>query len=66
MNISVRLKERRLELGLTQAKLASLAGIRQQTVQRIEAGSSQHPRHLLEISDALGCSPKWLLHGVSE
>ncbi|MFP7605023.1 MULTISPECIES: helix-turn-helix domain-containing protein [Serratia] len=64
MNISVRLKERRLELGLTQQQLASLAGIKQQTVQRIESGGSRHPRHLLEISDALGCSPKWLLHGV--
>ncbi|WP_115158647.1 helix-turn-helix domain-containing protein [Serratia fonticola] len=66
MNISVRLKERRLQLGLTQQQLASLAGVRQQTVQRIEGGSSRHPRHLLEISDALGCSPKWLLHGISE
>uniref|UniRef100_A0A9X8VBF7 XRE family transcriptional regulator n=1 Tax=Serratia marcescens TaxID=615 RepID=A0A9X8VBF7_SERMA len=66
MDISVRLKTRRIELGLTQQQLASLAGIKQQTVQRIESGGSQNPRHLLEISDALGCSPKWLLHGVSE
>jgi transcriptional regulator with XRE-family HTH domain len=65
MSISVRLKERRIELGLTQQQLALLAGVKQQTVQRIESGGSRHPRHLLEISDALECSPKWLLHGIS-
>lgn len=66
MSISLRLKKRRLELGLTQQQLAVQAGIKQQTVQRIEAGTSNHPRHLLEISAALNCSPHWLLNGVSD
>ena len=66
MNISMRLKERRLELGLTQQQLAIMAGIKQQTIQRIEAGTSHRPRHLLEISEALSCSPSWLLNGVKD
>ncbi|KAB8310780.1 helix-turn-helix domain-containing protein [Rouxiella chamberiensis] len=66
MTISMRLKERRLELGLTQQQLAIMAGIKQQTIQRIEAGTSNRPRHLLEISEALSCSPHWLLNGVKD
>ncbi len=45
MTISNRLKERRLKLGLTQKQLAIMAGIKQQTIQRIEAGTSHRPRH---------------------
>lgn len=63
MSISLRLKERRLALGFTQQQLASLAGVRQQTIQRIETGTSKRPRYLLEISEALSCSPHWLLNG---
>ncbi|WP_210496308.1 helix-turn-helix domain-containing protein [Pantoea ananatis] len=66
MSISLRLKSKRLELGLTQHQLAILCGVKQQTIQRIEAGTSHRPRHLLEISQALGCSPHWLLNGVGE
>lgn len=63
MTISERLKVRRIELGLTQHQLGLLAGVKQQTIQRIESGTSNRPRHLLEIAEALNCSPKWLLHG---
>ena len=63
MTISSRLKERRLALGLTQHQLAQLAGVRQQTIHRIESGTSVSPRNLLEIADALNCTPKWLLMG---
>lgn len=63
MTISLRLKSRRLELGLTQHQLAQLAGVRQQTIHRIEAGTSNRPRHLVEIADALNCQAKWLLFG---
>ncbi|MFU2318000.1 MULTISPECIES: helix-turn-helix domain-containing protein [Rahnella] len=66
MTISNRLKERRLKLGLTQKQLAIMAGIKQQTIQRIEAGTSHRPRHLLEISEALNCSPHWLLNGIKD
>lgn len=63
MTISTRLKERRLALGLTQQQLAELAGVRQQTIHRIESGTSVRPRNLVEIADALNCTPKWLLWG---
>ncbi|HDY4931399.1 TPA: helix-turn-helix transcriptional regulator [Yersinia enterocolitica] len=66
MSISLRLKERRLEQGLTQHQLAVLSGVKQQTIQRIESGTSHRPRHLLEISEALGCSPHWLLNGTKK
>ncbi|EOI6866520.1 TPA: helix-turn-helix transcriptional regulator [Yersinia enterocolitica] len=66
MSISFRLKERRLARGLTQHQLAVLAGVRQQTIQRIESGSSHRPRNLLEISEALECSPHWLLNGTKK
>ncbi|EOY4338570.1 helix-turn-helix domain-containing protein [Cronobacter malonaticus] len=63
MTISVRLKQRRTELGLTQQQLGILAGVKQQTIQRIESGTSHRPRHIFEIAEALDCSAKWLLHG---
>lgn len=65
MSISDRLKSRRIELGLTQTQLALLSGVRQQTIHRIESGTSERPRNLLEIADALECSARWLLHGYS-
>lgn len=66
MTISVRLKQRRIELGLTQHQLGSLAGVKQQTIQRIESGCSHRPRNIIEIAEALSCSAKWLLHGANE
>lgn len=63
MSISSRLKAKRLELGFTQQQLASKCGIKQQTIQRIEGGTSNRPRHLVEIAEALNCSPQWLLKG---
>ncbi|AVX38543.1 helix-turn-helix domain-containing protein [Yersinia massiliensis] len=58
-----RVKRLRTELGLTQSGLAIKAGIRQQTIQRIEAGVTERPRYLLEIATALNCEPKWLIYG---
>lgn len=65
MSISLRLKERRLELGFTQQQLAVRSGVKQQTIQRIESGSSKRPRHIIEISEALDCTPQWLLRGAT-
>ncbi|EOU9490274.1 helix-turn-helix transcriptional regulator, partial [Cronobacter muytjensii] len=44
--ISERLKQKRMELNLTQAQLAEKAGMKQQSIQQIEAGSTQRPRFL--------------------
>ncbi|ELX9578604.1 helix-turn-helix transcriptional regulator [Escherichia coli] len=61
--ISQRLKQKRTELNLTQAQLAEKAGMKQQSIQQIEAGETKRPRFLLELASALGCEPSWLLYG---
>jgi transcriptional regulator with XRE-family HTH domain len=62
-NISERVKSRRTELNLSQCQLARIVGMRQQSLQAIEAGITKRPRHLLELAKALGCEPEWLLFG---
>jgi transcriptional regulator with XRE-family HTH domain len=64
--ISQRVKQRRIELGMTQAEVAERAGIRQQSYQQIEAGETKRPRYLLEIASVLKCKPQWLLSGSNK
>ena len=64
--ISQRLKQKRTELNLTQAQLAEKAGMKQQSIQQIEAGETKRPRFLLELASALGCEPSWLLYGKTK
>lgn len=64
--ISNRAKSRRVELGLTQAEVAELAGITQQSYQQLEAGETKRPRNLLEISSALKCTAQWLMYGKAK
>lgn len=61
--IYVRLKELRQALGLTQAELASQAGIRRATVSRIENAqvTAIDLRVLERLADALGVDPGFLL-----
>ncbi|WP_437609614.1 helix-turn-helix domain-containing protein [Erwinia sp. V71] len=61
--ISQRLKQKRTELNLTQAQLAELTGMRQQSIQQIEAGETKRPRYLLELAIALKCDATWLMYG---
>lgn len=61
--ISQRLKQKRMELNLTQAQLAEKAGMKQQSYQQIEAGTTKRPRYLFELAEALQCDPSWLLYG---
>lgn len=49
-----RLAQRRLDKGLTQAELASQAGVGRATVERLEAGNSTQLTSLLRISRVLG------------
>ncbi|PKH21455.1 transcriptional regulator [Enterobacterales bacterium CwR94] len=63
--ISERLKQKRSELNMTQSELAIKAGIKQQSIQQIEAGVTQRPRFLFEIANALHCDPVWLQYGKS-
>ncbi|KQN53183.1 helix-turn-helix domain-containing protein [Erwinia sp. Leaf53] len=61
--ISDRLKQKRSELNLTQSELATRAGVKQQSIQQIEAGITKRPRFLFEIAKALHCDPVWLQYG---
>jgi len=61
--LSSRLKQKRTELKLSQTQLAELVGMKQQSIQQIEAGETQRPRLLLELAEALRCEPTWLLYG---
>ncbi|MDE8556091.1 helix-turn-helix domain-containing protein [Pantoea vagans] len=61
--ISERVKARRNELNLSQCELARIVGMKQQSLQAIEAGITKRPRRLLELASALGCEPGWLLFG---
>ena len=56
------LKKRRKALGLTQAKLAEIIGVRQTTLSQYENGDCFPRRDKLEeIANALGCEVKDLL-----
>ncbi|ALB67182.1 regulatory protein cro (Antirepressor) [Cronobacter dublinensis 1210] len=64
--ISQRLKNRRAELNLSQAQLAEKAGMKQQSLQAIEAGQTKRPRYLFELALALQCDAHWLMYGDSK
>ncbi|GAA0468146.1 helix-turn-helix transcriptional regulator [Tatumella punctata] len=64
-DLSHRLKQKRAELNLTQAQLAEMVGVKQQSIQLIESGKTQRPRLLFEIAHALKCDAAWLLYGKS-
>jgi len=60
---SQRLKQKRLELNLTQTQLAEMVGMKQQSIQSIEAGTTKRTRYLFELATALQCEPTWLMYG---
>ncbi len=62
--LSERLKKRRIALKMTQTELATKAGVKQQSIQLIEAGVTKRPRFLFEIAMALNCDPVWLQYGT--
>lgn len=59
-----RLRGARLEAGLSQAALATKAGVSQGTIGNIESGARQRPRELLAIAAACGVRAEWLETGV--
>lgn len=61
--LSERLKKKRVQLKMTQTELANKAGVKQQSIQLIEAGVTKRPRFLFEIAMALNCDPAWLQYG---
>jgi transcriptional regulator with XRE-family HTH domain len=60
--LSDRVRERREELGLTQAELSAASGVGQSSIARIESGDTPDPRGhtLAKIAAALRVSSAWL------
>ena len=59
----LRLRERRIELGLSRMELAEKSGINRSTIRRYETGEIQNVsvNSAAVMADALGTSPGWLL-----
>ena len=64
INLSVRLKQSREALGISQAELAKKAGVSQSTIGNLESGSRKSPKYVLAIATALGVDPMWLQYGT--
>jgi transcriptional regulator with XRE-family HTH domain len=60
--ISARIREARLEAGLTQEQLADLLHVHKKTVENYEHGSINY-RALNHLSAIVGKPVEWLLHG---
>lgn len=64
-NMSDRIRQRRKELKLTQQALAELAGVNRVTVTGWESDEYQpNGINIIALSEALGCSPAWLVSGI--
>jgi phage repressor protein C with HTH and peptisase S24 domain len=63
--IGDRIKKKRLELKLTQTALAKVIGVERAAVSQWENGQTKDLKaeNLINVSDALGVSPKWLVTG---
>lgn len=66
MTLAVRLKQARLKKKLTQEELAETVGIKQQAVQRIEAGKVKSTSYVVQLAKALDVTPEWLALGENE
>lgn len=58
--IGNRIRDTRLEKGLTQVQLAALAETNQAVIQKIENSKSVQPRNIEHLVLALGVNPAWL------
>jgi transcriptional regulator with XRE-family HTH domain len=64
--IGARIKQRRLERGLTQPELAAMASFSTRSLQDYENGVTIPYRHLPEIGKLLNTEPVWFLYGQEE
>lgn len=61
--LAKRIKNRRLELGMSQTDLGREAGCGQQLISKIEKGETTKTGYIVEIAQALGVESAWLLFG---
>ena len=65
--IGARIRERRVDRGLTQAQLAAKVGVTENAITQYETGRAvPKPQRLQGIATALGSSMEWLLTGGEE
>lgn len=62
-SLGERVRHMREQNGISQARLAEMAGTSQQAIQQIESGKTERPRFLHEIAQALGVTADWLRTG---
>ncbi len=60
MNLGQRIKSLREEKGLTQKDLATISGVCQQMISKLETGKSQQTSDIVKLACALGVSALWL------
>lgn len=61
-----RLKEVRIERGMSQQDIADKAGVSQSTIMFLESGRNQSSRKIVEIANVLGINSEWLVTGKGE
>lgn len=63
MNMAMRIKERRLALGLTQEELATMVGLQKSAIAKYENGRVENIKRsmIAKMSAALECNPAWLM-----
>ncbi len=61
--LNQRIKERRLQLGLTLLQIANSLGVKEATVQRYESGEIKNIKHetIYELAKILQCTPSYLM-----
>ena len=61
--INERIKERRLQMGLTLLEVADAIGVKEATAQRYESGAIKSISHetICKLSETLHCSPSYLM-----
>ena len=63
MSLGTRIRERRKDLGWTQAKLSEESGISQQMLSKLERGVAFGTTEIVDLARALGVSAYWLETG---
>ncbi len=60
----VRMRSRRIELGLTQAELAEALGTKQEGISAWEKRGPRNIAQIEAIAEQLDCEPAWLAFGT--
>lgn len=65
--VNDRIKERRIQSGLTLLQVAEMLGVKEATVQRYESGEIKNIKHeiILSLSRILNCNPAYLMGWVN-